>query len=127
MRHCEFLCRRYTAMLEKSLREDAEKLSFADASFDVIASMFGVMFASRPEAAASEIARVCRQGGRLGFVTWTPDGNVFEMFKVMRAYMPPPPAFPAAITLRLGKPERIRELLGSAFDLKFRAGHLRLL
>ena len=99
--------------------EDAEKLSFADASFDVVASTCGVMFVSRPEAAAAEIARVCRKGGRLGLVTWTPDGNVFEMFKVMRAYMPPPPASPPPSPFNWGKPERIRELLGSAFDLRF--------
>lgn len=99
--------------------EDAEKLSFADASFDVVVSTVGVMFASRPEAAAAEIARVCRKGGRMGLVTWTPDGNVFEMFKVMRAYMPPPPASPPPSPFEWGKPERIQELFGGAFDLKF--------
>jgi SAM-dependent methyltransferase len=102
--------------------EDAEKLSFPDASFDVVASTFGVMFATRPEAVAAEIARVCRSGGRLGLVTWTPDGNVFEMFKVMRAYMPPPPASPPPSPFEWGRPERIRELFGSAFDLKFEPG-----
>jgi ubiquinone/menaquinone biosynthesis C-methylase UbiE len=97
--------------------EDAEKLSFPDTSFDVVVSTFGVMFASRPEAAAAEIARVCRKGGRLGLATWLPDGNVFEMFKVMRAYMPPPPALPPPSPFEWGKSERIRELFGSTFDL----------
>lgn len=102
--------------------EDAEKLSFADASFDVVVSTFGVMFASRPDAVATEIARVCRSGGRLGLVTWTQDGNVFEMFKVMRAYMPPPPASPPPSPFDWGRPERIRDLFGKAFDLKFEHG-----
>jgi SAM-dependent methyltransferase len=101
--------------------EDAEKLSFADASFDAVVSTFGVMFASRPEAAAAEIARVCRPGGRLGLATWMPDGNVFEMFKVMRAYMPPP-ASPPPSPFEWGKPDRIRTLFGSAFDLRFEQG-----
>jgi len=102
--------------------EDAEKLSFADESFEVVASTFGVMFASRPEAVAAEMARVCRKSGRLGLVTWTPDGNVFEMFKVMRPYMPAPPASPPPSPFEWGKPERIRELFGSAFDLRFEEG-----
>lgn len=102
--------------------EDAERLSFESGSFDAVASTFGVMFASRPEAAAAEIARVCRKGGRVGLVTWTPDSNVFEMFKVMRAYMPPPPAPPPPSPFEWGKPERVRELLEDAFDLRFEQG-----
>ena len=102
--------------------DDAERLSFADASFDIVASTFGVMFASRPEAAAEEIARVCRKGGRLGLLTWTPDGNVFEMFKVMRPYMPAPPAAPPPSPFEWGKPEHIRALFGNAFDLGFEQG-----
>ena len=102
--------------------EDAEKLSCPDASFDAVVSTFGVMFASHPEAAAAEIARACRPGGRIGLVTWTPDGNVFEMFKVMRTYMPPPPTPPPPSPFEWGKPERISALLGSAFDLKFERG-----
>ncbi len=105
--------------------EDAEKLSFADASFDIVASTFGVMFVSRPEAAAAEIARACRSGGRLGLLTWAPDGNVFEMFKVMRAYMAlpaAPPPSPPPSPFEWGKPERVGQLLGSAFDLKFEQG-----
>lgn len=102
--------------------EDAEKLSFADASFDVVTSTFGVMFASHPEVAAAEMARVCRKGGRLGLVTWTPDGNVFEMFKVMRAYMPSPPTLPPPSPFEWGRPERIRALFGNWFDLGFEHG-----
>jgi SAM-dependent methyltransferase len=80
------------------------------------------MFASRPEAAAAEMARVCRPGGRIGLVTWTPDGNVFEMFKVMRPYMPPPPAPPPPSPFEWGNPDRVRALLGAHFNLAFEPG-----
>jgi len=101
---------------------DAEALRFADASFDAIVSTFGVMFATRPEAAAKEIARICRKGGRIALTTWRPDSNVFEMFKVMRAYMPPPttPAPPSPFAW--GSRERIQELFGSDFTLGFEEG-----
>lgn len=48
------------------------------------------MFASRPESAAAELARVCRPGGRIALTTWTPDGNVLGMFRIIKSYMPPP-------------------------------------
>jgi SAM-dependent methyltransferase len=101
---------------------DAEQLPFPDASFDVVVSTCGVMFASRPEAAAAELARVCRRGGRLGITTWAPDGTVAGMFAVMRPFMPAPPSPPPASPFEWGKRERIRALLGSAFDLKFEDG-----
>lgn len=101
---------------------DAERLRFADASFDAVVSTFGVMFASNPEAAAEEVARVCRKGGRIAFATWKPDSNVFEMFKVMRAYMPPPPSPAPPSPFAWGSRERVTELLGSHFDLRFEDG-----
>ena len=61
-------------------------------------------------------------GRPLGLLTWTPDGNVFAMFKVVRAYMPTPPAFPSPSPFGWDRPERIRELFGSAFDLRFEPG-----
>src|ERR1700730_2280282 len=70
---------------------DAEELSFADQSFNGVVSTFGVMFASRPEAAAAELGRVCKQGGRIALATWLPDSSVSKMFQVMRTFMPPPP------------------------------------
>ena len=70
---------------------DAEKLPFADGEFDAVISTCGVMFASRPEAAAAELARVTRKGGRVALTTWLPDSNLFKMFLVMKPYMPPPP------------------------------------
>ena len=100
---------------------DAEKLPYGDGSFDAVVSTFGVMFASRPEAAAAEMARVCRKGGRLGLATWLPDSNVFKMFQVMREYMPPPPSPPPS-PFAWGSAERVKELLGRDFDLKFEGG-----
>jgi len=101
---------------------DAEQLQFPDASFDAVVSTFGVMFASGPEAAAAEIARICRKGGRIALATWRPDSNVFEMFKVMRAYMPPPPSPPPASPFAWGSRDRIKELFGANFDLGFEEG-----
>lgn len=93
---------------------DAEALPFADASFDAVVSTFGVMFVGRPEAAARELARVCRPGGRLALATWTPDGAIAAMFAVMRPYMATPPA---VSPFEWGRSERLQELLGDAFDL----------
>jgi SAM-dependent methyltransferase len=100
---------------------DAEALPFGDGSFDAVSSTFGVMFAARPEAAARELARVCRMGGRLGLATWTPAGGVADLFMVMRRHMPAPPAN-APSPFEWGRPERVRELLGDAFELSFEAG-----
>lgn len=98
---------------------DAEALPFADGEFDAVVSTVGVMFVTRPEAAAAELARVTRKGGRLALTTWTPDGNVFGMFKVMKAYMPPPPAPAPPSPFEWGRTERLAELLGADFDLAF--------
>jgi len=74
---------------------DAEDLPFGDASYDVVLSTFGVMFAPDQPKAASELVRVCRPGGRIGLANWTPDGFVGQMFKVLGKHVPPPPgAFP---------------------------------
>lgn len=101
---------------------DAESLPFDDGEFDAVVSTCGVMFASRPEAAAAELARVCRRGGRIALTTWAPDGAVARMFEVMKAYMPPPPAPASPSPFAWGRTERIRELLGAAFDLRFEQG-----
>lgn len=101
---------------------DAEQLPFDDGAFDAVISTCGVMFASRPEAAAAELARVVRPGGRIALTTWLSDGNLFKMFQVMKAYMPPPPTPAPPSPFAWGRTERIRELLGEAFDLKFEAG-----
>lgn len=101
---------------------DAEELEFPDSSFDVVTSTFGVMFVARPEDAARELARVCRKGGRLGLCTWLPGGTIEGLFQVLRPYMPPPPPNPPPSPFDWGKPERLRELLGDAFDLEFERG-----
>jgi len=98
---------------------DAESLPFDDGTFDAVVSTVGVMFATRQEAAAAELARVCRKGGRVALTTWTPDGNVFGMFQVMRQYMPQPPTPAPRSPFEWGRVGRLRELLGDAFDLRF--------
>jgi SAM-dependent methyltransferase len=101
---------------------DAEKLPFADGDFDAVISTCGVMFASRQEAAASELSRVCRKGGRIALTTWLSDSNLFKMFQVMKPYMPPPPSPAPPSPFEWGRTERIKELLGRDFDLKFEKG-----
>jgi SAM-dependent methyltransferase len=101
---------------------DAEALPFRDGEFDAVISTCGIMFATRPEAAASELARVTRSGGRIALTTWLPDSNLFEMFKLMKPYMAPPPSPAPPSPFEWGKPDRVRELLGEAFDLKFERG-----
>ena len=91
---------------------DAEQLPFADESFDVVLSTFGVMFAPRHAVAAREMLRVLRPGGRIGLATWTPDGTVADMFRAMAAELPPSPL--AEPPLAWGDPVRVRELLGGA-------------
>ena len=101
---------------------EAESLPCPDAAFDGVISAFGVTFAQRPEAAAAELARVCRPSGRLALAAWTPDGNAFGMFRVMKSYMPEPGGAPPASPFDWGRPERISQLLGEAFELRFEKG-----
>ena len=101
---------------------DAESLPFDTGEFDAVVSTFGVMFASRPEAAAAELARVCRQGGRIALTTWSPDGSVRKMFEVMKRYMPPPPSPAPRSPFEWGQTERLGELLGAWFQLHFEKG-----
>lgn len=70
---------------------DAEALPYPDASFDVVLSTFGVMFTPAHEAAAGELVRVCRPGGRIGLASWTPDGFIGQLFKTIGRFVPPPP------------------------------------
>jgi SAM-dependent methyltransferase len=101
---------------------DAEMLPFPDAEFDAVISTCGVMFASRPEAAAAEVARVIRKGGRVALTAWLPDSNLSKMFLLMRRYMPPPPNPAPPSPFEWGKAERVRELLGGDFDLHVEKG-----
>ena len=102
---------------------EAENLPFEEASFDLVMSTFGVMFATDPEAAAAELARVCRPGGRLGLATWSPDGTVAAMAReVMAPYRPPPPDPAPPSPFLWGDRARVSALLGAAFELRFEDG-----
>lgn len=91
---------------------DAEALPFADGEFDTVMSCVGVMFAPHHQAAADELLRVCRTGGTIGLINWTPQGFIGRMFATMKPYAPPPP--PGAQPPPLwGDPEHVHELLGS--------------
>jgi ubiquinone/menaquinone biosynthesis C-methylase UbiE len=70
---------------------DAEALPFADASFDVVLSTFGVMFTPNQEQAANELRRVCRPGGKIGLANWTPESFIGKLFKTIGKYVPPAP------------------------------------
>jgi 2-polyprenyl-3-methyl-5-hydroxy-6-metoxy-1,4-benzoquinol methylase len=69
---------------------DAENLSFDDAAFEVVVTLFGAMFAPRPEQVAAELTRVCRPGGRIVMGNWTPEGHIGQMFKIIGKYVAPP-------------------------------------
>lgn len=98
---------------------DAEKMPFANASFDVALSTFGVMFAPRHRVAAAEMARVLRPGGRLGIASWTPDGSVGHMFRTVDAELPPPPEI-AEPPLAWGEPSHVEAIFsGTRMELGF--------
>lgn len=69
---------------------DAEQLSYADGQFDLVMSMFGAMFAPRPDRVASELLRVCRKGGTIAMANWTPDGLAAKLFALSARYIKPP-------------------------------------
>ena len=89
---------------------DAESLPYADNEFDVVMSCIGVMFAPHHELAAAELLRVCRPGGRIGLLAWTPAGFIGQLFAALRPYAAPPPpgASPAPLW---GDPEYVARLL----------------
>ncbi|NEA89522.1 class I SAM-dependent methyltransferase [Streptomyces sp. SID9913] len=90
---------------------DAEALPYEDASFDTVLSCVGVMFAPHHRAAADELLRVCRPGGTIGLVSWTPEGFIGRMLATLKPYAPPPP--PGAQPPPLwGDENHVRELLG---------------
>lgn len=89
---------------------DAEALPFADNSFDVVMSTFGVMFTADQDRAARELLRVCRPGGRIGLSNWTPTGFIGQMFRVIGRHVPPPTGLRPASAW--GTRERLDELFG---------------
>lgn len=90
---------------------DAEALPYAEGEFDTVLSCVGVMFAPHHQSAADELVRVCRPGGTIGLLSWTPEGFIGEMFKVMKPYAAPPPPGVQPPPL-WGSEEHVRELLG---------------
>jgi SAM-dependent methyltransferase len=91
---------------------DAEHLPFADGAFDVVMSAIGVMFAPHHQQAADELVRVCAPGGRIGLLSWTPEGMIGALFRTMKPFAPPPP--PGAQSPPLwGDEEHLNELFGA--------------
>ncbi|MFJ3582970.1 class I SAM-dependent methyltransferase [Streptomyces sp. NPDC090127] len=105
---------------------DAEALPFADGAFDTVMSCVGVMFAPHHQRTADELVRVCRPGGTIGLINWTPQGFIGQMFATMRPYAPPPP--PGAQPPPLwGDPDHVRTLLGDRVtDVDARRQRLRV-
>ncbi len=90
---------------------DAHALPFGDNEFDVVMSCIGVMFAPFHQQSAGELIRVCKPGGRLGLLSWTPEGHIGQLFATMKPYMPPPP--PGAQPPPLwGSEDHVRALFG---------------
>jgi SAM-dependent methyltransferase len=98
---------------------DAENLPFEDESFDVVMSSIGVMFAPHHQAAADELVRVCRPGGTIALLSWTPEGMLGALFKTMKPFAPPPP--PGASSPPLwGSEEHLEGLFGNRVELHTR-------
>ncbi len=93
---------------------DAEELPCADHEFDIVLSMFGAMFAPRPERVAAEFIRVCKPGGLIAMANWTPEGFVGKTFQVTSKMVPPPPGIPAPILW--GVEETVRQRLSNGIS-----------
>jgi SAM-dependent methyltransferase len=108
---------------------DAEALPFGDNSFDTVISTFGVMFTPNQERAASEMARVCRPGGKIGLANWTPESFIGQVFKTIGKYIPPAPGVKSPALW--GTRARLEELFGNtaqairvasrAFNFRYRS------
>jgi SAM-dependent methyltransferase len=107
---CDRRARKAGIALE-SVVADAQALPFADASFDVVTSAFGAIFAPDHAAVARELLRVCRPGGTIGMVNFTPEGNAAGFFGALAPYAPPPPPG-AGLPLAWGDEAHVRALLG---------------
>ena len=104
---------------------DAENLPFGDATFDVVLSQFGHMFAPRPTVAVAEMLRVLKPGGTIAFSTWPPELFTGRMFRLVSSYLPPPPPGVAAPP-QWGDENVVRERLGSVVkDITFQRDTLR--
>ena len=92
------------------VRANAEDLPFPDASFDVVLSTFGVMFAADQQRAADQLIRVCRPGGTIGLANWTPASAVGDIFRLTARFLPPDPGMRSAV--EWGSGFRVSELFG---------------
>lgn len=101
---------------------DAEQLPFDDGEMDAVVSTFGVMFATKPEAAAAELARIVRPGGRVVLATWKHDSNVAAMFGVMKPFLPAPASPAPPSPFAWGRVERLHELLDESFEVSVEEG-----
>jgi SAM-dependent methyltransferase len=90
---------------------DAERLPYADGAFQTVVTMFGVMFAARPERASAELLRVTRPGGRIALASWTPSGFIGEMLRTTVRFVPAPGGLPSP--LLWGTEDAVRERLGA--------------
>src|SRR6478672_1683097 len=97
---------------------DCQNLPYADASFDVVSSSVGVIFAPDHERVAHELARVCRPGGRVGLTAWRKESGIGEMFTAMSPFMPTPPAG-AGSPFQWGDEAYVESMLGDVFELSF--------
>lgn len=95
---------------------NAEALPFADDAFDTVMSCIGVMFAPHHQAAADELVRVCRRGGTIGLISWTPEGHIGRLFAAMKPHVAPPPAGVQPPPL-WGNETHVCELLGDRVDV----------
>lgn len=102
---------------------DAERLPYDDASFDIVTSSVGAIFAPDHAAVARELARVTRPGGTLGLTAWLPGPGVQDVFALTAPFAPAPPPPGAGSPFAWGDPQYVEELLGDAFDLGFETGN----
>jgi len=97
---------------------DAEALPYSASSFDVVLTMFGAMFAPRPNVVVSEMVRACRMGGTIAMANWTPAGFIGQMFKTTGKYLSPPAGMPSP--LLWGDEDTVRERLSHVGELKMK-------
>ena len=97
------------------MEADAEHLPFDDESYDVVMSSIGAMFAPHHQEVADELVRVCKPGGTIALLSWTPEGMIGALFRTMGPFAPPPPpgAQPAPLW---GSEEHVRELFGDRVE-----------
>ena len=93
---------------------DAEDLPYEDNTFDVVMTMFGAMFAPRPDVTASELKRVCKSGGLIAMANWTPEAFTGQMFKAGAKHVPPPPGMPSPVLW--GSEDTVRERMSDGIS-----------